>query len=134
MFLPAALNGGNFNARNLMSEFRLPLSGNVNQTINPWTWMFSSVGSQFGLINVNMGQSSDPVLEARIIDQVGTYGKQIGQLGDAIRVLLDQFALKYPELELEKQDAVKDVRRQLDHIDSLKQKRKAELPPISTGQ
>jgi len=109
-----------------MAEFRLPLSGNVNQTINPWTWMFSSVGSQFGLINVNLGQSSDPELEAQILDQVGTYGKQIGQLGDAIRVLLDQLASDYPELE--KQDAVKDVRVQLDEIDRLKRKRRDAKP------
>jgi hypothetical protein len=107
-----------------MAEFRLPLSGNVNQTINPWTWMFSSVGSQFGLINVNLGQSSDPELEAQIIDEVGTYGKQIGQLGDAIRALLDQLASDYPELE--KQDAIKDVRLQLDGIDRLKRKRRSE--------
>jgi hypothetical protein len=109
-----------------MSEFRLPLSGNVNQTINPWTWMFSSVGSQFGLININMGQSSDPELEAEILDKVGTYGKQIGQLGDALRALLDQLASAYPELE--KQDAVKDVRLQLDEIDSLKRKRRNAKP------
>ena len=67
-----------------MSTFRLPLSGDVNQTINPWTWYMSSVGSQFGLININMGKSSDPELEAQILEDVGTYGKQIGQLGDAI--------------------------------------------------
>ncbi len=107
-----------------MAEFRLPLSGNVNQTINPWTWMFSSVGSQFGLINVNLGQSSDPALEAKIIDRVGTYGKQIGQLGDAIRVLLDQLASNYPELE--KQDAIVAVRLQLDAIDLLKREHRNE--------
>jgi hypothetical protein len=112
------------NARNIMSEFRLPLSGNVQQTINPWTWMFSSVGSQYGLININMGKSSDPELEAEILEEVGSYGRQIGQLGDAIRVLLDH--VKLGELTEVEQQAVKDVRLQLDQIDRLKRKRKNE--------
>lgn len=107
-----------------MSEFRLPLSGNVQQTINPWTWMFSSVGSQYGLININMGKSSDPELEAEILEEVGSYGRQIGQLGDAIRVLLDH--VKLGELTEVEQQAVKDVRLQLDQIDRLKRKRKNE--------
>jgi hypothetical protein len=63
---------------------------------------------------------------AEILDKVGTYGKQIGQLGDALRALLDQLASAYPELE--KQDAVKDVRLQLDEIDSLKRKRRNAKP------
>lgn len=105
-----------------MSEFRLPLSGDVTQTINPWTWMFSSVGSQFGLINVNLGKSSDPELEAEILEEVGTYGRQIGQLGDAIRVLLDH--VKLGELTKEEKQAIADVRLQLDQIDRLKRKRR----------
>jgi hypothetical protein len=107
-----------------MSTFRLPLSGDVNQTINPWTWYFSSVGSQFGLININMGQSSDPELESRILEDVGSYGKQIGQLGDAIKVLLDH--VKLDHLKPEEQQAVDAVRAQLTEIDRLKRKRRDE--------
>src|ERR1022692_1557282 len=103
-----------------MAEFRLPLSGNVNQTINPWTWMFSSVGSQFGLINIDLGKSSDPELEGQILQEVGSYGKQIGQLGDAIKVLLDH--VKGPFTEEEKL-VVDTVRSQLTQIDIQKRKR-----------
>jgi len=46
-----------------MPDVRLPFSGNVTQSINPWSWSFSPTGSQFGLINVNLGQSSDPGAE-----------------------------------------------------------------------
>jgi hypothetical protein len=106
------------------SNFRLPLSGNVNQTINPWTWMFSSVGSQFGLINIDLGKSSDPELEGRILEDVGSYGRQIGQLGDAIKVLLDHANLK--NLKPEEQRAVDAVRSQLTQIDDLKRKRQEE--------
>jgi heterodisulfide reductase subunit C len=71
-----------------------------------------------------MGKSSDPELEAEILEDVGSYGRQIGQLGDAIRVLLDH--VKLGELTEVEQQAVKDVRLQLDQIDRLKRKRKNE--------
>ena len=34
-----------------MPAFRLPLSGNVTQSINPWTWFFNPVGSRVGPVN-----------------------------------------------------------------------------------
>src|SRR5438132_1462421 len=43
-----------------MPAFRLPLSGNVTQSINPWTMLFNPVGSQVGLVNIDLGQSSGP--------------------------------------------------------------------------
>ena len=39
---------------------RLPLSGDVTQAINPWSWTFGSASSQVGLVNINLGRSSDP--------------------------------------------------------------------------
>jgi len=77
-----------------MSEFRLPLSGDVTQSINPFTFFLRAVGSQFGLINIKFAQSSDPELEARILSEVGSYGKQIGQIGDALGVLINHVKLK----------------------------------------
>ncbi len=108
-----------------MPDFRLPLSGDVSQVINPWTMFFRSVGSQFGLINVNVGKSSDPELEAQILEDVGSYGKQLGQLGDAIKVLLDH-VIKLDQLNQEEKDAVEAVRYQLNEIDRLKRKRRDE--------
>lgn len=70
-----------------MPMFRLPLSGNVTQTINPWTWLFSPVGSQVGLVNIELGQSSNPAIEEEVLSDVASYGKQIGRLADAILVL-----------------------------------------------
>ena len=49
-----------------MPVFRLPLSGNVTQSINPWTWMFNPVGSQVGLVNIELGQSSNPAVEEEV--------------------------------------------------------------------
>lgn len=71
-----------------MPVFRLPLSGNVTQTINPWTWAFNPVGSQVGLVNIELGQSSDPAVEEEVLSDVASYGKQIGRITDALLVLV----------------------------------------------
>src|ERR1700748_1666758 len=69
-----------------MALFKLPLSGNVAQWINPVTWFMS--GNQV-TANVYLGESSAPEVEADILDRVGTYGRQLGQLIDAVTVLLE---------------------------------------------
>jgi hypothetical protein len=71
-----------------MPDVRLPLSGDVMQSINPWSWVLSSVGGQFGLVNINVGKSADPALEQQILDEVGSYGRQLGRLSEALAVLL----------------------------------------------
>jgi len=53
----------------IFPDFRFPLSSNVDQTINPWTWFFRGI-SQFGLVNINLGSSVDPDLEQQILDDV----------------------------------------------------------------
>lgn len=71
-----------------MPEFRLPLSGDVTQAINPWSWSWQPVAGQLGLVNINLGFSPDPTLERNILDEVGTYGRQLGRIGEALQVLL----------------------------------------------
>ena len=66
-----------------MAQFNLPLSGNVSQLINPMTWFMSG-----NSLNVYVGDSSAPEVETEILDRVGTYGKQLGQLTDALIVML----------------------------------------------
>ena len=71
-----------------MAMFKLPLSGDVVQSINPFTSWFSPSGGQFGLINISLGQSSAPAVEQEVLEEVGSYGKQLGKIGDALIVLL----------------------------------------------
>jgi hypothetical protein len=71
-----------------MPTFKLPLSGDVVQSISPWTAFMSPISSQFGLININLGKSSEPKIEEEVLSDVGTYGKQLGRIGDALIVLL----------------------------------------------
>jgi hypothetical protein len=68
-----------------MPTFKLPLSGDVVQSINPFTAFMT--GGQFGLININLGQSSEPDVEADVLSDVATYGEQLGRIGDALIVL-----------------------------------------------
>src|ERR1700693_5646665 len=74
-----------------MPVFRLPLSSNVTQSINPWTWLFNPVGSQVGLVNIDLGQSSNPAVEEEVLSDVASYGKQLGRIEEALLVLVAHF-------------------------------------------
>ncbi len=39
-----------------MPDFRLPLGGDVTQTIAPWTGFFSNLGNSFSLLALGRGQ------------------------------------------------------------------------------
>jgi hypothetical protein len=70
---------------------KFPFSGDVLQTINPWTWWNSAVnqlGGQFGLININTMASGDPALEQNIVQNVASYGRQLGRVADVLNVLI----------------------------------------------
>jgi hypothetical protein len=89
-----------------------PLSGNVDQTINPWTWIFSPTGNRIGLINVDLGLSRSPEVEAEILARVGSYGRQIGRIGEAVEVLLRLVEAKCDPADLTPQEtaAIADFR------------------------
>ena len=71
-----------------MPNVRQPLSAYVTQAIKPRNRMLNSVGSQFGFVNINLGRSADPELEERILEEIGSYGRQLGRIGDVLSVLL----------------------------------------------
>lgn len=101
-----------------MPNLQLPLSGDVTQTINPWNWFLRAVGCQFGLININLGKTSDPELEERILNDVGTYGRQLGQIGDVVAVLLAHVRLD--ELKPDELRAIKAFQYQHEEIARIK--------------
>lgn len=69
------------------NPFFAPLSGPVSQVFDFWSDWFQSVG-QIGLVNVDLGRTPDPELEQRIVAEVGSYGRQIGRMSEALAVLL----------------------------------------------
>jgi len=64
--------------------------GNLNQPILP-NWSFN-------LFNVNLGASTNAVIEQEALQKVGSYGKQIGHLAEALELLIGKLRL------LERQD------------------------------
>jgi hypothetical protein len=96
-----------------MTTFRLPLSGNVTQSILPWTW-------NIGPINVEMGESANTDAEKAILDNVGTYGSQLGRVGDALLVILDHLERSDPSLA--KSPAIIALRKQIADVQTMKTK------------
>ncbi|CAN5912851.1 hypothetical protein BH23ACT11_BH23ACT11_09840 [soil metagenome] len=76
-------------ARERAGKVGLPFSGDVTQPINSWTWWVTSM-RQFGFININQMESGDDDLELEIIENVASYGKQLGRTVDALAVLASQ--------------------------------------------
>jgi len=66
---------------------------NLWQAINPWLFAPELLfrGDQIGLINIAIGDTRHPDVERQILDEVGSYGRQLGHIGDALEVLIDHF-------------------------------------------
>lgn len=101
-----------------MSSFKAPLSGDVNQAINPWSWVFGT--GQFGFVNINLGSSGNPEVEQEVLEEVGSYGRQLGRIGDALAVLIKH--ADQGKLVPEEQDALTKLRFQLEAIDKIKER------------
>jgi hypothetical protein len=104
-----------------MSTFRMPLSGNVTQSILPWSWAFNPVGSQIGLVNIDLGESSAPAVEEEVLKDVASYGKQLGRIEEALVVLLDTYT---PSRALtEKEDkAIAALRSMVAKVETVKRR------------
>lgn len=102
-----------------MADRHLPLSGAVTQTFNAWNNMLRSVSGQLGLININIGRTSDPALEAELVSEVASYGRQLGRISDALAVLIARLP---PETELpaREQAALDDFKRLINELAAVK--------------
>jgi hypothetical protein len=88
------------------------------QAINPLT--FYQQGAQFGLINIDLGQTPHPEVEQAVLDEVGSYGRQLGRIGDALEVLLNH--IKLDGLSQVEIDALDVLRGQLAAVRQVKQR------------
>ncbi len=88
------------------------------QAINPWT--FNLDGSQLGLVNIDLGSTPNPQAERAILHEVGSYGRQMGRIGDVLEVILDHLKLKEKNLEPAEKDAIDILRGQLAQIRQVK--------------
>ncbi|MDB5655155.1 MAG: hypothetical protein JWQ94_2768 [Tardiphaga sp.] len=98
-----------------------PFAGGVSQAINPWSWMAKVMGNQFSLFTVNLGRSSAPQVEADILDNVGSYGRQLGRISDVLEVLVKR--LPRDELSDDERVALEDFAAQMREIKRIKKRR-----------
>jgi len=70
------------------------------------------------------GQTHEPELERAILDEVGSYGRQLGRLGDALEVLLRHANLD--DLSDAEQGTLDILMGQLAEIRAIKQQQRAE--------
>lgn len=111
-----------------MPVFRLPLSGNVTQSINPWNWIFNPTGGQFGLVNISLGRSSNPAVEEEVLSDVASYGKQLGRIEDALLLLIGR-AEKSGALNEDEKQAFAALKDMMGEIAAVKIKHGAAPPP-----
>ncbi|MBI1774640.1 MAG: hypothetical protein HYR63_04770 [Proteobacteria bacterium] len=101
----------------MSKKFQLSLAPQeLWQAINPWT--FYQQGAQFGFVNINLGQTPHPEVEQAVLDEVGSYGRQLGHMGDALEVLLAH--IKLANLSKAEKDALAVLRGELAAIRQVK--------------
>lgn len=86
------------------------------QAINPLSW--TQNGGQIGLVNITLGQTARPDIERTVLSEVGSYGRQIGRIGDALEVLIRHFDTK--DLDVAERDALTILMGQLAEIRKVK--------------
>jgi hypothetical protein len=91
------------------------------QAINPWS--FYQQGAQLGFVNINLGQTPHPEIEQKLLDEVGSYGRQIGRIGDALEVLIDRLPLE--GLSPDQTDAIQILKGQLAEVRKVKRRERA---------
>jgi hypothetical protein len=68
-------------------DLNWPLSGDVSQWINP-SWWLGSFGQQLGFININEVSSGDPRVERHVVEDVASYGRQLGWISEALEAVV----------------------------------------------
>ena len=86
-----------------MTSFYMPLQlapSSLTQPILP-NWSFN-------LFSVNLGATSNAKVEQQALEQVGSYGKQIGHLAEALEVVIQKLGLlESKELSQSEKDALR---------------------------
>ena len=101
-------------------DFFAPLSGPVVQWFD---WIVRKQGEQFGFINIYNVSSADREAERRIIEDVGSYGRQLGWVIEALKILVkDRLNEKQEELTSEQTLALQRLAVLAAEIEKVKQR------------
>ena len=86
-----------------MTSFYMPLQLAPNALTQPILPNWS-----FNLFSVNLGATSNAKVEQQALEQVGSYGKQIGHLAEALEVVIQKLGLlESKELSQSEKDALR---------------------------
>jgi hypothetical protein len=111
-----------------MPDFKLALApSQLTQTINPWSWTFGNVS----LFSINLGASKAPEVETRVLNEVGSYGRQLGRIGEALAAVV-----AWAESQgMPQTKAIEELKLQLEHIDVIRREegRGAALPAATAA-
>ena len=69
---------------------------------------------------INLGQTPHPEVEQAILNDVGSYGRQLGRIGDALEVFLNH--VKLDDLSQAETDALSVLRGQLAAVRQVKER------------
>src|SRR5229473_3606195 len=83
-------------------------------------------------MGIYLGESSAPEVEAEILDRVGTYGRQLGQITDAMIVLLRHLPHR-ANLAPEEREAIEAFEKMANDIANIKEKHKRQAVRPSTS-
>ena len=107
-----------------MAYFTRPLtvqfpSGDVSQWFQMFSPTISLDNSPVSFFSVNLGQSSASEVEDRVLNEVGSYGKQLGKIGDVMAIIVSRM-VKEDGLSPEDEKALWSLKLMLDSIESIK--------------
>jgi len=80
-------------------------------------------GWQVSLFSVNLGGSSDPEIEKAAIERIGSYGKQLGHLAEALEAVILELGLLTKPMAQERLDALQIFMGDVAAVRGLKQHR-----------
>lgn len=86
----------------------------------------------FNLFNVNAGVSTNPAVEQKVLQNVGSYGKQIGHLAEALEVVIGQ--LKLFDDKTLTQDQKDAIRIFLGDVSTVRQFKPANVAPLTAAE
>ena len=118
MLAPLTINQS---AMSAFASGERPFDVSNTQNINPWTWVANLAHNQFSFFTVNLGHSSAPEVEADILENVGSYGRQLGRVSDVLEVLVKR--LPRESLNPDELAAVEDFSSQMRAIKRIKERR-----------
>lgn len=98
--------------------FSQAISQMVEQNLRLWFLPFQGMQIQLGLINV-AGRSSAPDLERAVVNDVASYGRQLGRAQDALAILLAHLPAP-EELSKKEREAIADFKQMFNNIAEVK--------------